>query len=270
MVVTFFWRKMETNLDKNKKDLAKLIETAQLMVDDFASQVTGKVLKNKSKLPPGQLFFALYQKWYSEAHEVVRQILSNRLEEFEKLYKSDEKRKKINGQTYSIQDWLLGSRSGINKFSGEKYFSDETCAFMQFQMQVEILKSAKSRFESSLFDFRKLLQADLFDSEIDAARELLKNGFRRGAGAIAGVVLEKHFAEICRMHSVKIDKKDPNIGYLNDLLKNDNVIEMPDWRFVQRLGDLRNLCDHNKKREPTNEEVEELIDGVDKIMKSIF
>lgn len=261
---------MKTNLDKYKKDLEKLIETATVMIDDFACQVTGRKPKTKKQNCPRTAFFAIYQKWYTEAHEVVRQILPSRLEEFEKLYKGQEKRKKIDGQTYSIQDWLLGIRSGTDRFSGEKFYNDESCAFMQFQMQVGILKSANSRFESSLFDLRKLVQADLFNSEIDAARELLKSGFLRGAGAIAGVVLEKHLEEVCETHSIIVETKEPNIGYLNDLLKNNNVIDIPDWRFIQRLGDLRNLCDHNKKREPTSNEVEELINGVDKILKSIF
>lgn len=262
--------KMKTNLDKYKNDLERLIKTAEAMKDDFACQVTGKKPKTKSEIDPGQLFFGIYQKWYTEAHEVIRQILPNRLEEFERLYKGDQKRKKIDGQTYTIQDWLRGIRSGTNQWTGEKFYNDESSAFMQFQMQVELFKSAKARFESSLFDLRKLLQADLFDSEIEAGRELLKNGFLRGAGAIAGVVLEKHLGEVCGNHSITIKKKDLTISYLNDLLKDANVVDIPNWRFIQRLGDLRNLCDHNKKREPTAEEVEELINGTDKIMKSVF
>jgi hypothetical protein len=31
-----------------------------------------------------------------------------------------------------------------------------------------------------------MARADLFDSELDAVRELAKNGFLRGAGAISG------------------------------------------------------------------------------------
>ena len=56
----------------------------------------------------------------------------------------------------------------------------------------------------------------------------------------------------------------------NDALKEGGVIDIPQWRFIQRLGDLRNLCDHNKDREPTKDEVAELIDGVDKLTKTVF
>ena len=61
--------------------------------------------------------------------------------------------------------------------------------------------------------------ADLFDSELDAAEALAKKKFLRGAGAMAGVVLEKHLRQVCSNHSVKISKKAPTINDLNDLLK---------------------------------------------------
>jgi len=114
------------------------------------------------------------------------------------------------------------------------------------------------------------VKADLFDSELDSAKELAQKGFLRDAGAIAGVVLEKHLAQVCTNHSLSIRKKDPNIGDLNDLLKNAGVLDVPAWRQIQRLGDLRNLCDHNKNREPTKEEVLELIEGTDKLSKTLF
>ena len=133
-----------------------------------------------------------------------------------------------------------------------------------------ILKSAKGRFESSLFDIRQLVQADLFDSELDAARELLKNKFVRAAGAIAGVVLEKHLAQVCRNHNVAVSKKHPTINDFNGLLKDNHVIDTPQWRLIQHLADLRNLCDHNKDREPEIAEIDDLISGVDKMMKTLF
>ncbi len=121
-----------------------------------------------------------------------------------------------------------------------------------------------------LFDMRQLIQADLFDSELDAARELNKSGFRRGAGAISGVILEKHFAQVTTNHKLSTRKKHPSIGDYNDVLKNAGVIDVPTWRQIQYLGDIRNLCDHHKEREPTQQEVEELIKGVEKITKTLF
>jgi hypothetical protein len=206
-----------------------------------------------------------YQRWYTEACAFIHQILPNRMEEFNKLYEKDPKRKTISYGSLSIQDWLLSIRIAHvdeNKQLGIIYKRLET--------QLEIVKSAEARFNSSLFDIHQLIQADLFDHELDTARELLKKGFLRAAGAVAGVVLESHLGEVCRNHKVKVTKKNPSLGDLYDLLKKEEVIEVTTWRFIQHLADLRNLCDHNKDQEPTTEDVSELIKGVDKIAKTVF
>jgi hypothetical protein len=67
-----------------------------------------------------------------------------------------------------------------------------------------------------------------------------------------------------------VTKKNPTIGDFNDLLKNADVIDTPRWRANQHLADIRNLCDHNKVKEPTEEQLHDLIDGVAKVLKSTF
>lgn len=249
---------MTSNIEKYKKDLRRLVEEAGKLLSDLT--------KNKDKASD---FHSGYQRWYSESQEVIRQILPHRYEEFNQLY-SEVKRKNIDSTTFTVKDWLLGIRSSINEFTGEKSFEDFGAAVMRFQNQISILQSAEMRFESSLFDIKQLVQADLFDYELDAAKELNRKGFTRGAGAIAGVVLEKHLAQVCRNHNIKIKKKNPTINDYNQKLKDSSVIEIKDWRFIQHLADLRNLCDHDKKREPKKEEIEELISGTEKVMKTIF
>jgi hypothetical protein len=193
----------------------------------------------------------------------------DRLLEFAQLYHGDGKRKVINSSTYNIQDWLNGVRAGEDNF-GRKIFDDFGTMFMRFQTQAGILNSARSRLKSSLFNIVQLTRADLFDSELDAARELLKAGFTRPAGMVAGVVLEKHLAQVCENHAIKPGSQKPTIATLNDALKNAEILDVPRWRQIQRLGDLRNLCGHSKDREPTKDEVAELIDGTEKFTKTVF
>jgi len=137
------------------------------------------------------------------------------------------------------------------------------------RQQLAILRSVEQRFESSLFDIRQLVQADLFDSELEAAKELAKKKFTRAAGAIAGVVLERHLKQVCENHAIKLGKA-PTLSILNDLLKERGVTDVPQWRFLQLLGDIRNLCDHSKDAEPTSEQVTDLISGTEKIIKTLF
>ncbi len=76
--------------------------------------------------------------------------------------------------------------------------------------------------------------------------------------------------QVCSNHNIAVKKNNPTINDLNQLLKDDSIIETPTWRSIQHLGDLRNLCDHKKLKEPIKEEIEELINGVDKISKTLY
>jgi hypothetical protein len=87
---------------------------------------------------------------------------------------------------------------------------------------------------------------------------------------MAGVVLERHLGQVCSNHGMKLAKKSPTIADFNDALKQANVIDIPDWRFIQHLADLRNLCDHNKTAEPSIADVNDLISGVRKLSKTLF
>jgi hypothetical protein len=159
---------------------------------------------------------------------------------------------------------------GLQTTRGGIVLTDAKSAFPKFEQQLNILKSAEARLESSLYDMVEILQADFFDDELEAAKELNKKGFVRGAGAVAGVVLEKHLGHVCSKHGLKSARKRPTINDYNQILKDSDVIDTPTWRFIQHLGDLRNLCDHNKDREPKKEEVEDLMTGVSKTIKTLF
>ena len=181
----------------------------------------------------------------------------------------DGRRQHISPDNFNIQDWLNGV--GFDLYFGSKeIFDNFTSMSMRFFNQLDILKSVEARFSSSLFDIKQFVQADFFDSELDAARELATHGFLRAAGAVAGVVLEKHLGQVVDNHNIKTRKKNPTISVFNDLLKENGILDVPSWRQIQRLGDIRNLCTHDEEREPTRDEVDELISGVAKHTKTLF
>lgn len=273
--------RMISNLEKYRADLDKLIDDGERLCmaiqeaflhDQFRESLK-KALKDDKKV--AQYIKALpsfnsdYQSWYSEALMLVRQLLPDRVADFVKLYeKPKTRRKDITSENYVIEDALQGLH--ITRGWEKEKVVGADAAIPRFTQQLNIVKSIKKRFESSLFDIKQLVQADIFDSEIDTAKELTKKGFVRGAGAVAGVVLEGHLLQVCENHKIKVKKKNPGINDLAQLLKDSNVIDIPIWRNIQRMADMRNLCDHKKKSEPKREDIDELIDGVSKISKTLY
>jgi hypothetical protein len=199
---------------------------------------------------------------------LIRQLLPDRFDDFVRHYEKPKSRKDITFESYRIEDCLQGLTT--TRSHDRSVIASPSAAIPHVEQQVHIIEAVQRRFESSLFDIRQLVQADLFDSELDAARELARSGFLRAAGAVAGVIIEKHLGQVIASHKVATKKKHPTISDFNDLLKNASITDVPEWRRIQRLGDIRNLCDHSKNREPTEEEIGELIEGVDKLMKTLF
>ncbi|MGE7370647.1 hypothetical protein ACQKKX_16520 [Neorhizobium sp. NPDC001467] len=256
--------------DAGKLELALLVkvhgaeEISQTLKKGADEETQKKIITNLKKLPS---FSVSYESWYSECLALIRQVLPDRLVDFKEHFESPKNRKDITYASYRIQDALKGLR--VTRPPYDDVIVDEKAGIPHFQQQIAILKAAQKRFESSLFEIRQLVQADLFDSEIESARHLLKNKFLRAGGAIAGVVLEKHLLQVCDDHKVKVTKKNPGINDLNQLLKDAGVIDVPQWRHITLLGDIRNICDHNKQKEPTDQQVADLIDGTDKVLKTI-
>lgn len=269
---------MATNLDRFKGDLEKLIELGQSLeyamireIDEnnFLKQLRKQIGDEKfdAFLKTIPDFKTTYEAWYSESIALIRQLLPDRVNNFVSLYEKAKNRKQVEYGTYVIQDYMQGLR--VTRGGGAHIVVDTSAALPQFQQQLAILKAVKSKFDSSLFEIRQLVQADLFDSEIDAARELLKAKFLRPAGTIAGVVLEKHLRQVCNDHEITVAKKNPTISDLNELLKSHSAIEISQWRHISMLADIRNICAHSKDSEPTSEQIGDLIDGTVKVMKTI-
>lgn len=267
-----------SNLEKYRKDLKALLEEGGAVVQALRRSANGKdewrarlakagwteenIETYDNNLRP---FHVCYHHWYSEALVVVKQLLPDRYADFVKFYERPKARKSFDVETYRIED---ACQSLSSKAYNGDVIVDSSAAVRLLQQQIAILESIEKRFESSLFDIKQLVQADLFDSELDVARELLKNKFARAAGAVAGVVLEGHLKQVCDNHN--LPKKSGTIAVLNDALKAAGVIELSQSRHIQFLGDIRNKCGHKNPTDPTVDEVDELITGVDKVIKTIF
>lgn len=174
-----------------------------------------------------------YQKWYSSSRAILSKNQPYRLDEFDEVYKSV---RTIIDSTY---------------ITGEQQSEFVSLIERQFR----ILDAVSSHLKFSAYDIELTVYSVLMKDELEAARHLLSKGFLRAAGAVAGVVLERHLKLLLRKHipPVKHSEKE-TLSNLNSLCKG-NVYDNVTWGKIDYLARLRNLCDHDKDREPTKKEV---------------
>ena len=239
-----------------KTELQSLLDEQKSLID--FSKTEGSIIK----------FGTTYQVWYSRAYKVVEALGSERLEEFTSYYHIDPKRKKLTIFNYVIQDYINGWNPPASELK-KNSVNSKSLVSHKIINQLQILRSLESRIDSVLQDVKGHLLADIQDSELKVADQLRKVSLR-AAGALAGVILEGHLQRVTQNHNVSIRKKSPTIVDLNDPLKNASIYDNPTWRKIQYLADIRNLCSHKKSREPTYDEVDELISGVNWVIKNIF
>ena len=209
-----------------------------------------------------------YQSWFSRALKLVGLLGPDRIAEFRSYYEIDPKRKTTKAANYVIQDYLMGVGAVTDRYDGPLW-DVHNIVGMRIVNQMQIVASLASRIGTVLEDVEGRLFADLQDGELDEAGQLL-NVNVRAAGAVAGVVLERHLRRVAENHSLKMRKKNPTIADLNDPLRDAGIYDVPSWRKIQFLADVRNMCTHDKKRDPTKEEVAELISGTNQIIGTIF
>lgn len=218
-----------------------------------------------------------YQFWYTEALAVIKRVLPSRLGDFIGFYEYRRKRSKLTSLNFRIADVIRGYpvpekiQMGFRKcdvFTTVRVLEWSDC-FCFVKAQCDILDVAKESFTSSLHKSQPVAQSELLDSELNIARRLSKNGSIRAAGAIAGGVLETYLDAVIGSRELAMSKKSHGINYYARKLKGKGVIDDQAYRFMQSLGKLRDLC-YSAKSEPTQEDVNELIAGVDKIIKTVF
>ena len=102
-------------------------------------------------------FILEYQSWYSEAKILVKQLLPDRLLDFCSVLRKTQKSYK--DIIRELSNRRLSSKSDCYSPISFELIVGPDAAIPRFRQQVSILKSVKTRFESSLFDIRQLVRA---------------------------------------------------------------------------------------------------------------
>ena len=170
-----------------------------------------------------------------------------------------------------ILNWKVKVRNLLDKVCGEhsQHFRQfEKNENSSFYTNYENLRNLKAVFQAAREDFeggyllsiRSLVQAEVFDSELEQAEELLKNGYVIAAAVIAGVVLETALRELC-------NRQSPQIGHgklnkMNEDLAKTGVYNKLVQKLITTLADIRNSAAHGKHQEFEQQDVVFMIQEV--------
>ncbi len=136
----------------------------------------------------------------------------------------------------------------------------------------QLLKKTKAVFMAAQEDFdggllnsiKTLVQAEIFDNELEQAKELLTNGYYVPSAIIAGVVLETSLRELCTSNGITIGKLDK----MNADLAKIGLINKLRQKRITAIADIRNNAAHGNYGAFTKDDVARMIDEVEEIVAS--
>lgn len=173
----------------------------------------------------------------------------------------------------ALLEWRVKTRNLLSKACGaesehyKEFRENENTLYGTYLSTLENLRAifvaAKEDFEGGYLQSTKsLVQAEVFDSELEQAQQLLDNGYSSAAAVIAGVVLETTLRELCTRNKIahgKLDKMNADLakkGVFNKLVQKRNTA----------LADIRNSAAHGKPTEFSDSDVGDMIRDVERFV----
>lgn len=203
-------------------------------------------------------FIHAYHDWYSASLALVEGNMPARLNEM-----------------LAQHEGVKGAKDGPTPIThllqgGRITFDQQIRIASRILHMKSVVGSIAAYMRARLYDVELVVAQAYIRDELSEAGVLLKGGFVRAAGAVAGVLIERHLKLLCDRHQPSIKyAKTATISTLNDVLRDNSVYDVAQWRKVQWMGDVRNNCDHVRVSEPRKQDVEDLIQEVKKFV-SLF
>ena len=103
-----------------------------------------------------------------------------------------------------------------------------------------------------------MIQAEVFDDELEQATELLNSGYHSAAAVISGTVLESTLRSQCLAQNIPLGKLDK----MNADLTKAGVYNSLVQKRITAMAAVRNSAAHGKNNEFTSADVKSMIDEV--------
>jgi hypothetical protein len=163
---------------------------------------------------------------------------------------------------------LLQSACGSDSQHFKVFEENESGSFLT---NYEILKRLQAVFLAAREDFeggylhsiRSLVQAEVFDSELEQATALLESGYRSAAAVIAGVVLETALRDLCSRKGMAVGKLDK----MNADLAKAGLYSVLTQKRITALADIRNSAAHGHPERFNDDDTASMIKDVERILR---
>lgn len=231
-------------------------------VDDNINKARSNSLNFKEK----------YLSWFYATSENIKFTYPIKYSEFtNSYYFKSEKLNTLSEKSYKLENYL---KNDTIPYTNSSNFNEELKrvikAFNLFNFQLLSLKAIIDNLDTLSFNYENETYTHFQEENIDSAQKLLDNDFLRAAGAICGVIIEKHLTnKLLNNCPNNFTSKELTLATLNDKCKKAKLYMEPERTRIQNLAAIRNLCDHKKQRDPTKQEVQDLITGTKWVLYNI-
>ena len=207
-------------------------------------------------------------------------LLARRFAELASQLESVEATKKYRQSEYTdghyvdnnmLLNWKVKARNLISQACGIE--SEHYRQFVKSEKgyiastNFDILNSLKAVFLAAKEDYeggylnsiRNLIQAEVFGSELEQAKELLSAGYAPAAAVIAGVVLETTLRQLCTDKGLPVGKLDR----MNSELAKEGTYNLLVQKRITALADIRNNAAHGHPDQFKASDVSDMISYIE-------
>lgn len=179
----------------------------------------------------------------------------------------------VNNETFI--EWKLKARSLIVKIAGkgsEYYIDFNEYESSPYDTNYESLKKLRSillafkkDYEDGFLDkVKDLVEADIFDDELEQAEELLSKNYYIPSAVIAGTVLETFIKKLCESHNIETG----SLNYMNQSLTKNGIISKLHQKQITALADIRNNAAHGNTSKFNENDINKMIRDIRDIISN--
>ena len=211
----------------------------------------------------------LFKRRFQELADQALKLEASKHMEYDPLYNRNEERIDSN----ALLNWKVKAKALLVSACGEdsqhfKFFEESESS--PFSSNLDNLGRMKAVFDAAREDFeggyltslRTLVQAEVFDSELEQATELLQKGYELAAAVISGTVLETALRELCDRNQIPHGKLDK----MNADLAKKNIYNANMAKRITALAAIRNSAAHGKSNEFSADDVKSMIEDIGRFL----